>query len=311
MAPMEALDLNSIARLLWRFCQDEQIEFERFSHALQKAYLPLLTRIYTEYQTSTKKPFIVGINAAQGSGKTTLSKLLVLLFKHCFKLNALTISLDDFYHSREHRKHLANTIHPLLKTRGVPGTHNLSLAIDFFELLSSSKSHFPIPLPAFDKATDQPLPSSQLQSIESVPDIVIFEGWCVGSTPQRARELEEPVNELEAVQDPEKEWREFVNQKLKEYQALFSLIDYLVFLKAPDFETIFDWRYEQEEKLRSKLLSSNNHLHPLIQNQLMDKDALEKFIMHFERITQHNLQVMPKLADIVISLNRYRSPQIV
>ena len=50
-----------------------------------------------------------------------------------------------------------------------------------------------------------------------------------------------------------------VNNQLKNnYKKLFNKIDKLVYLKAPSFNHIFKWRFDQEKKL--KLTSKNKKL---------------------------------------------------
>jgi len=310
---MQSLDSNEVAQQLWQFCQEEQIEFEKFSRSLQQTYLPLLTRLFTEYSKQSHKPFIVGLNAAQGAGKSTLSELLVLLFKQCFNLKAIHFSIDDFYFNQKQREKLANEIHPLLQTRGVPGTHNLELLLAIFSQLVGGSTDYPIFIPRFDKATDNPKPLSDWQKVEQQPDIIIFEGWCVGSLALSQEDLVSPINSLEDEYDEDRIWRNYVNNQLQEYHSVFETIDFLIFLQAPSFETVYDWRFEQEEKLRLSLQTEDelsNENSELTDSCLMDAEQIKNFILYFERITKHNLETLPQTANLVISLDRDRSPKI-
>ena len=83
-----------------------------------------LCRFLTSRDTSP--PFIFGISGGQGAGKSTLCAALAQTLATKGK-KALTLSLDDFYLSKAAREHLAQTVHPLCATRGVPGTHNVDL----------------------------------------------------------------------------------------------------------------------------------------------------------------------------------------
>ena len=62
-------------------------------------------------------------------------------------------------------------------------------------------------IPKFDKSIDDRLSKNKWQKIKKKPDIVIFEGWCVGVTPQKNRDLLIPINTLEKEKDKKKIWR--------------------------------------------------------------------------------------------------------
>lgn len=238
----------------------------------------------------------VGINGAQGTGKSTLAKTLVMMLEDQYQLKAVALSLDDFYLSRSHRAQLANDIHPLLATRGVPGTHNTALAIRTLENLQAGQS---VCLPQFSKATDDTVPDGLWPESGPQVDIIILEGWCVGLGPQPEEALTAPVNELEANEDPQGIWRRFANTHLAtDYQALFARLDFLLMLKAPDFEHIFQWRCQQEEKLATRL-AANPTDEPL---RLMTPEQIRRFIAHYQRLTQHALDTLPSRADVTFEL---------
>jgi D-glycerate 3-kinase len=150
-------------------------------------------------------------------------------------------------------------------------------------------------LPRFDKALDDRQPTSSWPVAKGPLDFIIFEGWCVGSTELPDEQLGEPVNRLEAEQDADCAWRRYVNERLAtDYNALFRMIDALVFLEAPSFEAIHDWRLEQERKLADSDGTGGKHV--------MDEAGLAGFIQHYERITRNNLATLPSRADVVLSL---------
>ena len=127
-------------------------------------------------------------------------------------------------------------------------------------------------------------------------NLVILEGWCVGSIPQTSGELIDPANSLEELEDPDGEWRGYANEHLKgSYAQLFEQLDALVFLKAPDFASVHRWRLEQEEKLAASRCEDVSHI--------MDAQQIARFIQHFERITKANLAQLPQLADVVLELD--------
>ncbi|MDH5734865.1 MAG: hypothetical protein OEY87_01970 [Gammaproteobacteria bacterium] len=264
-------------------------------HSFEEYFLPLSAWLAHCYNN---KPVIVGLNGAQGSGKSTLAKVIALILEKGFNKSVLSLSIDDLYKTREQRLLMSKTVHPLFITRGVPGTHDVLSGIQLFSRLKTGEKG--IAVPAFDKAVDDRVSEKCWHIQQEAVDIVIFEGWCVGSQAQTEDELQIPVNELERTEDPAMIWRSFANNQLKGiYRDLFSLIDILIMLRAPDFGSVIEWRNLQESKLRSLSsgLSAEN-------NKVMGKTELERFVMHYERITRATLDEMPSRADIVLNLNK-------
>jgi D-glycerate 3-kinase len=232
---------------------------------------------------------ITGINGAQGSGKSTLAARLAARLRERHGLHAVVLSLDDLYLPRAQREALARQVHPLLRTRGVPGTHDLELGVALLEDLRSGARPR---LPKFVKAQDERTPQSGWTAPPQAADLVLFEGWCVGTPPQDDAALVEPVNELEAREDGDGRWRRWVNARLaQDYPRLFGLVDRLVFLQAPDFDSIFRWRRQQE--LGNAQAGGG---------MAMDEPALRRFIQHYERLTRQALAVLPRRADVLVEL---------
>ena len=237
----------------------------------------------------------LGLCGAQGSGKSTIAAATTAIL-NSHGLKAITLSLDDFYLSREARGWLAGKVHPLMAVRGPPGTHDVALARVILDHLAQPGS---TPLPRFDKATDERLPKPAWRSVHGPVDVVIFEGWCVGARPQPAFDLVLPVNDLERVDDPDGTWRRYVDRQLAQpYQALFTRLDTLILLAAPGFEAVRAWRTEQEHKLRDRTGGG------------MDDAAIHRFIAHYERLTRWILEEMPTRADWTIPLSADRTPGI-
>jgi len=238
------------------------------------------------------RPLLVGINGAQGSGKSTLAAALAGLVANRYGLRTAIISIDDLYLSRKQRCQLAGTVHPLLITRGVPGSHDIALGMKVLTSLLTATVESRTALPRFDKADDERLPEQQWPLYCGRPDIILFEGWCVATPAQPAASLRQPVNDLEAAEDSDGIWRGYVNNCLhREYQQLFAMLDGLLLLQAPDFDTVFHWRALQEEKLRNSRPDAE---------QLMGAARLERFIRHFERLTRYNLDRLPAIADVIL-----------
>jgi D-glycerate 3-kinase len=237
-----------------------------------------------------RAPLCVGINGPQGSGKSTLVAALAARAAGA-GVAAATLSLDDLYWPRDVRRALARNVHPLLGTRGVPGTHDVGLGLD---VLAALKAGGPAALPRFAKAADdravpQPAPAGTR--------LILFEGWCLGAPPQPGAALAEPINALEARDDADGQWRRHVNAALAgDYQALWQTVDLLIALGAPDWPTVCGWRAEAEA---AQIAATG---------QGMNTDELARFMAHYERLTRWQMQVMPGLADIGIALDAARQP---
>ncbi|WP_414830748.1 kinase [Alteromonas sp. H39] len=268
---------------------------ETYADTAQKWFNPLAEQITTHYE-SAKRPFVVGINGCQGSGKSTLAAFLAAFFSSKQQLSVVTLSLDDFYLSKSDRNALAVKVHPLLATRGVPGTHNTDLAL---ATLSRLKEYGTVSLPRFNKATDDPYPVTDWPVTNSPPDIILLEGWCLGVPPQSDAELRNPVNKLEAEEDPLGIWRRFVNTQLAgEYQTLFEQVNFWCMLKGPSFDHVYRWRCEQEHKLAASGVKDNSGV--------MSDEQVARFIQHYQRLTEYGFQTVPQRCECVFELDEHR-----
>ena len=262
-----------------------------FLSTIENWYFPIAKEL-AEKHRQKQQTILVNVNGSQGSGKSTLTAFLSLILTHHFGLNTVDISIDDFYLSKAERLQLAEDIHPLFATRGVPGTHDVPLAVSCMQKLLHQQ---PCSLPQFDKANDDRASSEHWKQVDSPVDIILFEGWCIAAPFQTDDELQQPVNELEKVEDEHGLWRKTVNEELKNYhQQLFSLSDYLLFLQIPGFEKVYEWRWLQEQKLA---LTGNQN------SSVMSQQQVHRFIQHYERITRNCLKTLPGIADMIIKLN--------
>ena len=263
--------------------------------ALIDVYIPLaacLAKQADDYRATR----IIGVNGAQGSGKSTLCKLLQIVLEEGFAKRVTTFSIDDIYLTHAERETLAEKSHPLLKTRGVPGTHDVELGLQLLTDLRGIEAGQSINIPVFDKSIDDRCPEKDFRQVTGPIDLVLFEGWCVGAKPQRDPALALPVNSLERLEDPDQVWRRYVNEQLEnDYKWLFEEIDFLIMLKIPGISSVMEWRSKQERKLAKA--SPGGH-------KIMDTAALQRFIMHYERLTKAMLTEMPDRADLVLKLNR-------
>lgn len=237
---------------------------------------------------------LIGLCGAQGCGKSTIAEALRAEFT-ARGLSVAVLSLDDLYLPPKARP---VQVHPMFATRGVPGTHDVARGISLLDALKAGEG---AALQRFDKATDRPLPRKDWPQI-AAPDLILFEGWCVGARPQDESALTTPVNALESAEDPQGTWRRYANQQLAgPYADLFARLDRLVLLAAPGFEVVQGWRTQQEEGLRRKLEAEGRDT-----SALMDAAALSRFIAHYERLTRHILEDMPRHADQTIRLGPQR-----
>ena len=265
-----------------------------YARSVRDHFLPLVVRLLAE--RGQRDIRIVGINGAQGSGKTTLACLMQHALHQVAGLNVAVLSIDDVYLTHAERKSLAERVHPLLETRGVPGTHDIGLLSACLEQLRDLGGAEEMRVPGFDKSTDDRMPEESWRKVRGPVDLVILEGWCVGSGPQDDADLLDPLNDLERRHDESGMWRSYVNEQLRGlYAEVFAKIDYLVFLQVPDFESVYRWRLEQEQKLGSGENAGS---------AVMDEKEIAAFIQHYERITRHNLASVPSRADAVLELGR-------
>ena len=247
------------------------------------------------------RPITVGISGAQGSGKTTFARFLSKWLGRRMQLSAVCISLDDVYLTKARRRRLSRRAHPLLATRGVPGTHDLPLARRVLDALTHPGAARRVAVPVFDKATDDRAPEQNWRRVDAPADIVLFEGWCLGGRPQTPESLSDPANELEASEDGNGAWRTGVNERLRaDYAELFARLDMLIMLRVPSFDSVFEWRSLQERKLRERLhhASAGSEGSPGL-----SQAGLKRFIQHYERLTRHMLKTMPDYADAVIDID--------
>ena len=287
---------NILEKKYLHFLYTQEIRNKSFSDKIDQLnnfYLPICEKIYQDYKKS-KKIKILGLTGGQGAGKSTITQILKLILEIKYNLIVVFFSIDDFYKTLSERTSLAKNVNRLFKTRGVPGTHDTNLIKKTF--INLAKKNFKtVLLPRFDKSRDNRFSKKYWQKIKKKPNVIIFEGWCVGAKPQKNKDLLKPINILEKKQDLDLKWRLRVNNELKtKYKNLFKKIDMLIFLKVPSFECVYKWRLLQEKKLQ---LTSRG-------KKIMSPIQVREFIMYYERITMQMLKNLSKKADVVLSLNK-------
>ncbi len=269
-----------------KFIQDtlKRLTGKNVNHnEIKDNYLKLLSNL------KYKKTLMIA--GSQGSGKSTLSVLIKKFFLKFYSKNVVILSIDDFYLSSFQRKQLARKFNTdLFETRGVPGTHNLKLLDEVINNLMKKK--FPVYIPVFDKVTDNK--KNYKRKISKV-DLLILEGWCVGSKPIDIKYLKMNINDLEKKNDSNLIWRTAYNSALIDYQIIFKKFDYYIFIKFPNWEFVIDWKYKQELSLRS--LKSNIRL----------KKKLHQFIKYYQKLSKWMSLTTPSYCNVLITLDRNQS----
>ena len=249
-----------------------------------KYILPIIQYI----DKTNDKKFI--ISGSQGSGKSTLSKLIKIIIEKTSSKKVILLSIDDYYLSKIDRYNISQQIHPLLITRGVPGTHDIKKLKE--HIGQFKKKQFPIITPSFNKLKDD---ISKKTKIFNEADILILEGWCCGSNPIENKFLYKNLNKIERDLDKDFKWRKYYNSKLKnEYQQIFKTFDRIIYLQPLSFQFVLKWRYAQEKNNAKKTKTKN----------FMNKNTTKNFILYYEKLTKWMIKNMPDKADMLIKVDK-------
>ena len=288
---------NKVKQECFKFIKSQETSTEKFKgkeKMLKSFLIPLCTWI--SKKADKQNPYFVGLAGGQGTGKTTISSLISIILKKYFKKKVFRVSIDDFYKTRRDRTKLSKSIHPMLMTRGVPGTHDLKLMKNFFKG-AKQKKFKSIKVPKFDKSIDDRSPKKNWYNINKKPDIIIFEGWCVGAKAEENRSLKNSINMMERNRDKKLIWRKFVNQQLNtNYKKLYAQLNSLIYLKAKDFSLLQKWRMKQEKKLKLKNKKKSK-------NKIMNKNEVLEFMQTYQRVTENMFKKTPKYASVIMNLN--------
>jgi len=288
---------KKVSKDCFKFIKSQETPKDKFKNK-EKMIRSFLVPIsfWIANKASKKNPYTLGLAGGQGTGKTTISSILSIILRKYFKLSVFVISIDDFYKTRKERFLLSKKVHPLLMTRGVPGTHDINIMLNFFKKVKSKKFKL-IKLPKFNKIIDDRYKKKLWYSIKKRPDVIIFEGWCVGARAEKNNILKKTLNFIEKNDDKKLIWRTFVNQQLStKYKKLFEQLNCLLYLKAKNFSLLQKWRIKQEKKLWLKNKRSSNH-------KIMSNKEVIVFMQTYQRVTQNMFKNANKYASIILNLD--------
>ena len=292
-----SLCFDKVKKDCLKFIKSQETKADKFKNKdkmIKSFLIPLC--FYISKKAGKKRPYFVGLAGGQGTGKTTISSLIKIILTKYFKLKVFKISIDDFYKTRKERLNLSKRVHPMLLTRGVPGTHDINMMLNFFRK-AKSKKFKKLKIPTFNKAIDDRSNKKKWYDLKEKPDVIIFEGWCVGAKSEKSTTLKKTINSMERAKDQKQIWRKFVNQQLKsKYKNLYSQLNCLIYLKAKNFSLLQKWRLKQERKLWLKSKRNQNL-------KIMSRGDVINFMQTYQRITQNMFKNMPKFASIIFNLN--------
>ena len=145
---------KKVSKDCFKFIRSQETTKEKFKNKekMIKSFLIPIS-FWINNRTNKSKPYLIGLGGGQGTGKTTISSILKIVLTKYFKLNVFKISIDDLYKTRKDRIKLSKKIHPLLMTRGVPGTHDVNFIFDLLKK-TKEKRFNQQRLPKFNKAID-------------------------------------------------------------------------------------------------------------------------------------------------------------
>lgn len=204
---------------------------------------PVHAFCFSQVAASVRRPLVIGLQAPQGAGKTTLVNAFLRALPG-MGLRGAGVSVDDFYLTREDQVALAaaHPGNPYLEHRGYPGTHDVALGERTLRALTSLKDGETTRVPVYDKSAHggrgDRAPEAAWREVTGPLDVVVLEGWMLGFAPVDETVLPDPM--LAAP-----------NRALAAYTRWTDLVDVWVVLRAQDPEYVLTWRVEAEETMKA------------------------------------------------------------
>ncbi len=286
--------LKSVLPAFNEFCQTTlETEPKEMLQVLWDLWLPLGIKLASQRQ-QLGRPLIQGILGGQGTGKTTMCKVLSLIL-HQLGYRTVSLSLDDLYKTYSDRLLLTQQ-DPRLIWRGPPGTHDIDLGLNLLDLIRDSQS--PVMIPRFDKSAYGGAGDRTNSEIFTNIDIVLFEGWFVGVRPIDANLFETAPPPI--ITDEDKAFARDMNLRLQDYLPLWERLDSLIVLYPTDYRCSLEWRKQAEQQMIAAGKSG------------MSNAEIEQFVNYFWRSLHPELFIKPLVkdrtaVDLVIEIHPDRS----
>lgn len=268
---------------------------QQLEETLRRLWLPLAMQL-ASYRQAQSHTLIQGILGGQGTGKTTLAKILSLILEH-LGYRTLSLSLDDLYKTYSDRLALQQQ-DPRLIWRGPPGTHDIQLGLQVLDRLRQSDLDSPIEIPRFDKSAWHGAGDRGTPEIVNGADIVLFEGWFVGVRPIEPSNFDHPPPPINTFED--RKFASDMNTRLQEYLPLWDKLDRLLVLYPVDYRLSQQWRKDAEHQMIATGKTGMTDL------------QIEQFVEYFWKALHPELFIKPLIqdsqrVDLVIEINCDRS----
>ncbi|MEH1866637.1 MAG: glycerate kinase [Nostoc sp.] len=271
--------LKSVFPAFSQFCQTTlQIEPKKMLQVLWDLWLPLGIKLASQRQ-QLERPLIQGILGGQGTGKTTMSKVLSLILNQ-LGYQTLSLSLDDLYKTYSDRLVLTQQ-DPRLIWRGPPGTHDVDLGLDVLDRIRQSQSS--VMVPRFDKSAYKGAGDRTTSEMVTDVDIVLFEGWFVGVRPINPDVFDTAPPPI--VTNEDRAFARDMNLRLHDYLPLWDRLDSLIVLYPTDYRCSLEWRKQAEQQMIAAGKSG------------MSNAEIEKFVNYFWRSLHPELFIKPLVKD--------------
>ncbi len=258
-------------------------------------WLPLAILLATKRE-KLGRPLIQGILGVQGTGKTTLARIIIFILAK-IGWNAISISLDDLYKTYGDRQQLKQQ-DPRFIWRGPPGTHDVELGIQLLDKFRYNSPQQLIEIPRFDKSLFAGAGDRITPEFVSNIDLVFFEGWCVGVPPINPAIFDFAPPPI--ITEADRKFARDINYKLQYYLPLWQKLDSLIVLYPTDYRVSKKWRLQAEKESIAQ------------GNSGMNDEEVERFVEYFWKALHPELFVKPllnnsELVEVAIELFSDRS----
>jgi D-glycerate 3-kinase len=233
-------------------------------HDVEEKADKLLEFCSAQLRRTAARPLVVGLQAPQGAGKTTLVTHVIERLP-AMGLRGAAVSIDDFYLTREEQLRLAaaNPGNPYLEHRGYPGTHDIGLGeatIAALRSLGAGGAAASIQVPVYDKSAHggrgDRASEARWRTVTAPLDLVFVEGWMFGFSPMPESRLPEAF-----LREP--------NRALANYERWYRHVDAMIVLRATEPTFVLRWRVEAEEAMKARGLPG------------LSREAIEDYVRRF------------------------------